>query len=133
MEPGQNRKIAALTFNFYVHVFFGVDNMNLKYMDIAIKEAEKALKNDEVPVGCVIVKDDQIIEKAYNQKEKYNLVTKHAELIAIEKASKKLFIINFILSTAKLLYILTDLLFLSFSNILLTTLIFSVSKLDNPQ
>lgn len=64
--------------------------MNLKYMDIAIKEAEKALKNNEVPVGCVIVKDDQIIAKAYNKKEKYNLVTKHAELIAIEKASKKL-------------------------------------------
>lgn len=90
MEPGQNRKIAALTFNFYVHVFFGVDYMNEKYMNIAIKEAENALKNNEVPVGCVIVKDDQIIAKAYNKKEKYNLVTKHAELIAIEKASKKL-------------------------------------------
>ncbi len=64
--------------------------MKEKYMLIAIAEAEKALKLGEVPVGAVIVKDDNIISKAYNKKEKNQMVTSHAEILAIEKASKKL-------------------------------------------
>ena len=60
-----------------------------KYMKIALKQAEKALKYNEVPVGCVIVKKNKIIAKAYNQKEKTKNVTKHAEIIAISKACKK--------------------------------------------
>ena len=60
------------------------------YMKQAYKEACKALLIDEVPVGAIIVKDDKIIAKAYNQKEKDQLVTSHAEILAIEKASKKL-------------------------------------------
>lgn len=59
-------------------------------MNIALNEAKKAYTHGEVPVGAVIVKDGKIISKAYNQKEKYLLVTKHAEIIAIEKASRKL-------------------------------------------
>jgi len=61
-----------------------------KYMKIAYKEAEKAYKNGEVPVGAVIVKDNIVVSKAYNKKEKYQCTTKHAEIIAIEKACKKL-------------------------------------------
>lgn len=64
--------------------------MNEKYMNIAIKEAKKALKYNEVPVGAVIVKDNKIISKAYNKKEKSQNVIKHAEIIAISKACKKL-------------------------------------------
>ena len=64
--------------------------MNGKYMKMAIEEAKKAFSIGEVPVGAVIVKDDIIIAKAYNKKEKLGSVTKHAEIIAIEKASKKL-------------------------------------------
>lgn len=60
------------------------------YMNIALKEAKKALKIDEVPVGAVIVKDGQVISKAYNRKEKDNQVINHAEIIAIKKANKKL-------------------------------------------
>ena len=60
------------------------------YMSIAINEAHKSLKYNDVPVGCVIVKDDKIIAKAYNEREKKQKITKHAEVIAIEKASKKL-------------------------------------------
>lgn len=60
------------------------------YMFIAINEAHKSLKYNDVPVGCVIVKDDKIIAKAYNEREKKQKITKHAEVIAIEKASKKL-------------------------------------------
>ena len=59
------------------------------YMNLAIKQAKKALKNDEVPVGAIIVKNNKIISQAYNKKEKKNDVTKHAELIAISKACKK--------------------------------------------
>ena len=56
----------------------------------ALKEAQKAFDADEVPIGCVIVKNGKIIARAYNQKEKYKNPLKHAEMIAIEKACKKL-------------------------------------------
>ena len=60
------------------------------FMKEALKEAKKAYKKLEVPVGVVIVKDNKIIAKAYNQKEGKNSPIKHAEIIAIEKACKKL-------------------------------------------
>lgn len=60
------------------------------YMQKAIKQAEKALKYNEVPVGAVIVKNNKIISKAFNKKEKKYDATKHAEIIAISKACKKL-------------------------------------------
>ena len=59
-------------------------------MEQALKEAEKAYKKLEVPVGAVIVKDGKIIAKGHNQKETKTDTTKHAEIIAIQKASKKL-------------------------------------------
>ena len=61
--------------------------MNIKYMNMAIEEAKKALLEDEVPVGCVIVKNDEVKAKAHNKKESMNKVTKHSEIIAIETAS----------------------------------------------
>lgn len=71
-------------------VFF-IDGDNMKeYMEIAYIESLKAYKKKEVPVGAVIVKNGKIIARGYNQKERKNQVTKHAELIAIEKASRKL-------------------------------------------
>ena len=60
------------------------------YMRQAIKEAEKAYKKLEVPVGAIIVKDEKIIARAHNQKETKTDTTKHAEILAIQKASKKL-------------------------------------------
>lgn len=64
--------------------------MNNKYMNEAIKEAIKAYNENEVPVGAVIVKNNKIIARAHNTIEKNNNATKHAEINAIEKASKKL-------------------------------------------
>ena len=64
--------------------------MNEKYFDLALKEAEKAYKLKEVPVGCIIVKDNKIIAKAHNMVEKKKNSTMHAEIIAIKKASKKI-------------------------------------------
>ena len=60
------------------------------YLNEAYKQALKAYKKDEVPVGAIIVKDNKVISRAYNKKEKDNNVFGHAELIAIKKASKKL-------------------------------------------
>ena len=60
------------------------------YMNQALKEAEKAYQKLEVPVGAVIVKDGKIIARAHNQKETKTDTTKHAEILAIQKASKKL-------------------------------------------
>ena len=64
--------------------------MNEYYMKIALKQAKKALKHNEVPVGAIIVKDNKIISQAHNKREKTQDVTKHAEIIAISKACKKL-------------------------------------------
>ena len=56
----------------------------------AIKEAKKAELLDEVPIGCVIVKDNKIISRGHNIRESKNNPVGHAEIIAITKASKKL-------------------------------------------
>ena len=61
-----------------------------KFMKIALKEAEKAYKLNEVPVGAIIVKNGKIIAKSHNIKEKKHDVTCHAEIVAIKKACKKL-------------------------------------------
>jgi len=64
--------------------------MQEKFMKEALKEAKKALKLEEIPVGAVIVRDGKIIARGYNKKELKKDATRHAEIIAIEKASKKL-------------------------------------------
>lgn len=61
-----------------------------KYMDMAIKEAKKSLLLDEVPVGAVIVYQDRIIAKAHNLKEHSKNAIAHAEILAIQKACKKI-------------------------------------------
>ena len=72
---------------FNIEVFMRNDEY---YMNIALKEAMKAYKEDEVPVGCVIVKDDKIIARGHNQKEKKNNAILHAEIVTLTKAQKKL-------------------------------------------
>lgn len=62
---------------------------DLKFMRNAILEAKKAEKKDEVPVGCVIVLDGKIIARAHNLRETNQQGTAHAEIIAINKACKK--------------------------------------------
>lgn len=64
--------------------------MEEKFMKEALKEATKAYSKLEVPVGAVIVKNGKIIARAHNVKEEKKDATKHAEIIAIQKASKKL-------------------------------------------
>lgn len=61
-----------------------------KYMRVALQEARKAYRKKEVPIGCVIVKDGKIVAKAHNLREKKNSATAHAEILAINKACKKL-------------------------------------------
>ena len=60
------------------------------YMNLALKEAKKAYELNEVPIGCIIVKDGKIISKSYNKKTLKNIATYHAEILAINKACKKL-------------------------------------------
>lgn len=59
-------------------------------MEKAINQAQKALKKNEVPIGAVIVKNGKIISRGFNCREKKQNAIKHAEIIAIEKACKKL-------------------------------------------
>lgn len=68
--------------NFFDHIW---------NMSVALEEAEKAFREDEVPIGAVIVNEDnKIIAKAYNQKEGPNNPLGHAELLAIKTASEEL-------------------------------------------
>ena len=60
------------------------------FMKEALKEAKKAYDKLEIPVGAVIVKDGKIVARAHNQKETKCDTTNHAEILAIQKASKKL-------------------------------------------
>ena len=64
--------------------------MEEKFMKEALKQARLGYNKLEVPVGAVIVKNGKIIARAYNTKETKNDTTKHAEILAIQKASKKL-------------------------------------------
>lgn len=59
-------------------------------MSLAIKEALKAESFDEVPVGAVIVKDNKIIARGHNKREKEQSIISHAEINAIKKANKRL-------------------------------------------
>jgi tRNA(adenine34) deaminase len=67
----------------------GYINMELNdeyYMQHALKEAQKAYEDDEVPIGAVIVMHDKIISRGYNLVEKLNDSTAHAEIIALTSA-----------------------------------------------
>ena len=67
--------------------------MNLeehKYIGLALKEAKKAYDKEEVPIGAIIVKNGKVISKAHNLRESKNSAIAHAEILAIEKACKKL-------------------------------------------
>lgn len=60
-----------------------------KYMREAVRQAKKAAEAGDVPIGCVIVSGDKIIARAYNQRNKKKTTLAHAELLAIQKASRK--------------------------------------------
>ncbi|MDF2942906.1 MAG: hypothetical protein K0S01_1764 [Herbinix sp.] len=62
--------------------------MNEKYMREALKQARKAYRLGEVPIGCVIVYQDKIIGRGYNKRNTKKTTLAHAELVAIERASK---------------------------------------------
>lgn len=65
-------------------------NQKEKFMKEAIRQAKKAEKIDEVPIGCVIVYEDKIIARGYNRRNIDKNTLAHAELSAIKKASRKL-------------------------------------------
>ncbi len=66
------------------------DNNNIKFMQFALEEAQKAYRIGEVPVGAVIAKNDQVIAAAYNLREQSNDPTAHAEILALRQAAQKL-------------------------------------------
>lgn len=61
-----------------------------KYMKKAIAQAKKAAANGDVPIGCIIVYEDRIIARGYNKRNLKKTTLAHAELLAIEKASRVL-------------------------------------------
>ena len=59
------------------------------FMRLALREAERALEHDDVPVGCVIVLDGEVVAAACNERELVGDPTAHAEILALREASKK--------------------------------------------
>ena len=66
------------------------EDIHEKYMKEALKEAKKAYKKDETPVGAVIVYQGKIVARGHNEKELKIDATRHAEITALKKAFKKL-------------------------------------------
>lgn len=64
--------------------------MEEKWMKAALIEARKAFKKDEVPIGCVAIKDGKIIARGHNLRETQDDPTSHAEIVCIRKAAKKI-------------------------------------------
>ena len=63
-------------------------NEDSYYMSLALKQAERALEEEEIPVGAVVVCQGKIVAKAYNQTEMLTDVTAHAEMLAITSAAQ---------------------------------------------
>ena len=87
-EPGQDRNVAALSIIFMCGGFLNFMENYEQYMLEALKEAELAALEDEVPIGCVIVKNNQIVARSHNQRDKSHNPLGHAEVLAIKKASE---------------------------------------------
>lgn len=60
-----------------------------KFMNFAIRQAKKGLKEGEVPIGAVIVYDNKVVSRGYNRRAKTQLASSHAEMMAIDSACKK--------------------------------------------
>ena len=60
------------------------------YMEMALKQAASGFKQDEVPIGAIIVKEQQVLGRGYNQRERLNDPTAHAEILAITAAANTL-------------------------------------------
>lgn len=66
-----------------------MNELDTKYMKEAIKQAKKALKLKEVPIGCVIVYQDKIIARGYNRRNTDKTTLGHAEITAIKKSQPR--------------------------------------------
>ena len=64
--------------------------MEEKYLIELLKLANKAAKKNEIPISALIVNKNKLIAKAYNTRNKKNITTDHAEILAIQRANKKL-------------------------------------------
>lgn len=64
------------------------EELDIKYMKEALKEAKKAYRLGEVPIGCVIVHDNKVIGRGYNRRNTDKTTLAHAEISAIKKASR---------------------------------------------
>ena len=77
-----------------IHLRLGIDKIGMtldeKFMKIALKEGEKARLEDEVPIGAIVVVDGKVIARGRNNRERTQNAINHAEMIAIQKACKKL-------------------------------------------
>ena len=65
-------------------------NTDKQYMELAIKEAKKALGIGEVPIGAIVIYNGEIVGRGYNLKEELQDPTAHAEMIAIREAAQNL-------------------------------------------
>lgn len=95
LEPKERRRLARLKHKLEQareeeKANLAQQDKDALFMKEAIKQAKKAAKLGEVPIGCVIVKDDKVIARGYNRRNTDHSTLSHAEITAIKKASNKL-------------------------------------------
>jgi len=61
-----------------------------RLMQLALEEARASLQHEDVPIGCVIVRDDEVLARAHNRREESNDPTAHAEILALSEAAQKI-------------------------------------------
>lgn len=69
---------------------FRHDSTDIKFMELALRQAEKAYELGEVPVGAVLVKDGRVLVKDYNRREQLSDATAHAEMLVLSQGGKML-------------------------------------------
>lgn len=87
-EPQPSLLFICLTFR-YTRSMNYTDQEKEFFMREALKEAEIALANDEIPIGCVLVKEGRIIGRGHNAREELQRAVMHAEIMAIEEANQE--------------------------------------------
>jgi len=89
-RSGAERSDAPATPESDVDKTLGSRPVHERFMQLALEEAEQAMREEEVPIGAVIVHDGRVIARAHNQREQLHDPTAHAEMIAITQAAEAL-------------------------------------------
>jgi len=84
------RWFSILTLKYFIHYIKPYEKDDIYFMRLVLKEAKKAEKIGEIPIGAIVVKDGKVISRSFNKVEKKNSSLMHAEIDALLKAQKEI-------------------------------------------